>query len=343
MDNDNKKKVEVINSREKDEVVKTLKLFTKIKTITRDFSQTYKNAINEALPKTIQIVDRFHILKNLTDDLNDYLKRNIADRTKMIDQEGKIGIEEEIILNKRQRSKKESAERKWKVIQEAQKLYKKGMNITNIAKKLKISRQTVYNYLEQKQPLERSTHSILDPYVPMIKSLILEGKKVYEIYDKIKANGYKGKTSLFTSRLRGIRQETRMNIKYLKRSKIKQLLFRNIEEIKDESTRADLEKYLETNHELNNIVNMLRRFKEIIFSKKARRLNKWIKDAKKINVKELNSFITLIESDIDAVKNAIKYDYSNGLTERFNNKTKVIKRVMYGRCSFDLLRLKVLS
>lgn len=315
MDNDNKKKVEVINSREKDEVVKTLKLFTKIKTITRDFSQTYKNAINEALPKAIQIVDRFHILKNLTDDLNDYLKRNIADRTKMIDQEGKIGIEEEIILNKRQRSKKESAERKWKVIQEAQKLYKKGMNITNIAKKLKISRQTVYNYLEQKQPLERSTHSILDPYVPMIKSLILEGKKVYEIYDKIKANGYKGKTSLFTSRLRGIRQETRMNIKYLKRSKIKQLLFRNIEEIKDESTRADLEKYLETNHELNNIVNMLRRFKEIIFSKKARRLNKWIKDAKKINVKELNSFITLIESDIDAVKNAIKYDYSNGLTE----------------------------
>lgn len=315
MDNDNKKKVEVINSREKDEVVKTLKLFTKIKTITRDFSQTYKNAINEALPKAIQIVDRFHILKNLTDDLNDYLKRNIADRTKMIDQEGKIGIEEEIILNKRQRSKKESAERKWKVIQEAQKLYKKGMNITNIAKKLKISRQTVYNYLKQKQPLERSTHSILDPYVPMIKILILEGKKVYEIYDKIKANGYKGKTSLFTSRLRGIRQETRMNIKYLKRSKIKQLLFRNIEEIKDENTRADLEKYLETNHELNNIVNMLRKFKEIIFSKKARRLNKWIKDAKKINVKQLNSFITLIESDIDAVKNAIKYDYSNGLTE----------------------------
>ena len=52
----------------------------------------------------------------------------------MIDQEGKIGIEEEIILNKRQRSKKESAERKLKVMQEAQKLYKKGMNITNIAK-----------------------------------------------------------------------------------------------------------------------------------------------------------------------------------------------------------------
>ena len=85
------------------------------------------------MPKVIQIVDRFHIFKNLTDDLNDYLKRNIADRIQMIDRKGKAGIEEEIILNKRQKNKKESAERKWKVIQEAQKLYKEGMNITNIA------------------------------------------------------------------------------------------------------------------------------------------------------------------------------------------------------------------
>ena len=81
----------------------------------------------------------------------------------------------------------------------------------------------------------------------------------------------------------------------------------------------------------------------MIFSKKTRKLATWIKEAKKINVKELNSFITLIESDIEAVKNAIKYNYSNGLTEGFNNKTKVIKRDMYGRCSFSLLRLKILA
>ena len=59
------KKVEVINSREKENVVEKLKLFTKVKTVTRDFSQTYKNAISEALPKSKQIVDRFHIFKKL--------------------------------------------------------------------------------------------------------------------------------------------------------------------------------------------------------------------------------------------------------------------------------------
>ena len=84
-------------------------------------------------------------------------------------------------------------------------------------------------------------------------------------------------------------------------------------------------------------------------------LNKWNKEkksiyvmvenkekAKKLNVPELNSFVELIESDLEAVKNAIIYEYSNGVTEGFNNKTKVIKRQMYGRCGFDLLRLKIL-
>ena len=318
-------------------------MFTKVKTVTRDFSQTYKNAINEALPKVRQIVDRFHIFKNLTDDLNDYIKRTIADTVKMIDKKGKVINDEEIILNKRQRNKKESAERKWKVIQEVQKLFKEGYNKSQIARKMNITRMTVNSYLAQNQPLERSTNSILDAFVPMIKDLILQGKKVYEIYDEIKAKGYKGKTSLFTSRLRGIRQETRMNIKYLKRSKIKKLLFNDLEEIKDENLKKDLKEYLDTNEEFNKIINCIREFKEVIFSKKIRKLSYWIKRAKKINVKELNSFITLIESDLEAVKNAIRYDYSNGLTEGFNNKTKVIKRVMYGRCSFSLLRLKILS
>lgn len=43
-----------------------------------------------------------------------------------------------------------------------------------------------------------------------------------------------------------------MNIKYLKRSKIKQLLFRNIEEIKDENTKKSLEEYLKS-YKKNNV------------------------------------------------------------------------------------------
>ncbi|WP_235827714.1 transposase [Acetivibrio saccincola] len=41
---------------------------------------------------------------------------------------------------------------------------------------------------------------------------------------------------------------------------------------------------------------------------------------------------------MEAVRNAIKYEYSNGLVEGCINKLKVIKRIMYGRCSFETLK-----
>ena len=59
-------------------------------------------------------------------------------------------------------------------------------------------------------------------------------------------------------------------------------------------------------------------------------------------IPEIDSFLNGIERDFEAVKNGIKYDYNNGLAEGSVNKIKVIKRIMYGRCSFDILKQKVL-
>ncbi len=50
-----------------------------------------------------------------------------------------------------------------------------------------------------------------------------------------------------------------------------------------------------------------------------------------------------LENDMDAISNCIKYDYTNGLVEGKNIKIKCIEITMYGRCSFNLLRKKVLA
>lgn len=46
--------------------------------------------------------------------------------------------------------------------------------------------------------------------------------------------------------------------------------------------------------------------------------------------------------DFKAVKNTIKYNVTNGITEGFVNKLKVVKRVMYGRAGLDLLKKKMI-
>lgn len=42
------------------------------------------------------------------------------------------------------------------------------------------------------------------------------------------------------------------------------------------------------------------------------------------------------------MRQAILYHHSNGLAKGSVNKIKVIKRILYGRCSFDTLRRKIL-
>lgn len=55
----------------------------------------------------------------------------------------------------------------------------------------------------------------------------------------------------------------------------------------------------------------------------------------------MNSFILGLERDIEAVQQVMIYDYHNGLAEGSVNQVKVIKRIMYGRCSFSTLRHKL--
>ena len=177
----------------------------------------------------------------------------------------------------------------------------------------------------------------------IIKELIIQGKKTKEIYQIMKDNGYKGKMTVLNMHMKSIKNEVKTNTTYLKRSKIKKLLFWNLEDLKSDKIKEDIKFYLSQNEEFQKVLNIEKKFKIILFSGKTRKLRYWMKKARKLDIPEINNFVNLIESDFEAVKNAIIYNYSNGVTECFNNKTKAIKRQMYGRCGFELLRLKILA
>ena len=314
-----------------------------METVTKDFSLTYKNSISEAHPNAKQIVDRFHILKNLTDDMCNYLKRTVSDRIKLIKGNDNLSIDEKPILTKRQQNKIDTANRKWEIIKEAKRLYAEDNSKSYIARKLGIGRDTVNKYLKLTQPPVKDSCCIIDNHMTLIKKMIVEKKKTKEIYQAMKDAGYKGKMTVLNMHMRTIKQEIKNNTTYLKRCKLKKLFFFDLDNIRNEDLKNDIIYYLNQNKKLSNLIDIVKEFKILLFSKKPEELIVWIGKAEQLNIDELNSFINLIESDIEAVKNAIIYDYSNGVTEGFNNKTKVIKRLMYGRCSQELLKIKVLA
>jgi transposase len=84
------------------------------------------------------------------------------------------------------------------------------------------------------------------------------------------------------------------------------------------------------------------KFRELFREKNLDKFDQWLKDASLLEVSEINSFINGMDRDIEAVRNAVLLNYSNGLAEGSVNKIKVIKRIMYGRCGFEMLRTKTL-
>ncbi len=72
-------------------------------------------------------------------------------------------------------------------------------------------------------------------------------------------------------------------------------------------------------------------------------LKKWTEQAKASGVPELlKAFAVKLLQDIEAVVAGMILPYSQGQTEGRVNKLKFIKRSMYGRGKFDLLRQRVL-
>jgi transposase len=73
------------------------------------------------------------------------------------------------------------------------------------------------------------------------------------------------------------------------------------------------------------------------------RLNCWMRAVRQDTLRELHSFVSGIEQDYDAVLAALTQPYSSGVVEGHVNRIKMLKRQMYGRANFDLLRARVLQ
>ena len=66
IDLDSHRIIDILDSRDKEPIIEWLKNYPNIKVVSRDGSQVYAAAIKEDHPETVQISDRFHLLKNLS-------------------------------------------------------------------------------------------------------------------------------------------------------------------------------------------------------------------------------------------------------------------------------------
>jgi transposase/predicted DNA-binding protein (UPF0251 family) len=404
--------IDLISSRDCEEVANWLKSYPHLQVVSRDGSITYKKAITIAHPKAIQVSDRFHILKNLTSYCKDYLMKyfkpkviiNVENKIEMTNattkssiQNKKLTLEEKITkaiqllnggllksqickqlnmdirgfnkilaMNDDERSvylksplqiaHEEKVAKKIELIESVRDMHNIRYSVRSISKKMSISRQTVTKYLDENMSAINGNYSvkrksILDPFLEEINKLIGKGYTSSEIENQIRLNGYNGSDSTirnYRARLKKSNQEIYKNCKsspgttdLVERNKLLKLLYKPLIKVKGLSIEY-VNKVNDKYPRYKEIIDLVNEFRLILKSKAVTKISKWMEQASSLNNKFINSFINGITRDITAVKNAIIYDYNNGLAEGSVNKLKVIKRIMYGRNSFDMLYKKIL-
>jgi transposase len=97
---------------------------------------------------------------------------------------------------------------------------------------------------------------------------------------------------------------------------------------------------LERSPTIATAVDLIRRFAAMVKDQVASTLDCWLQHAE---TSALASFAAGLRRDEDALRAALTEPWSNGQVEGQVNRLKVIKREMYGRAGFELLRCRVLA
>jgi len=190
----------------------------------------------------------------------------------------------------------------------------------------------------------------LAPYRNIVLHMRSEEVTYEKIYEHIRQLGYNGSVATlreFVTKEKRIAADLQKGngvqaVELIERKWMIQLLYRPLEKVKGIS-KEQYEAVIQAYPEAAAVYRIIEQFKTAINKKETKYLFAWMDEVRTLSITEFDSFLNGLERDMEAVKNAVIFDCNNGLAEGCVNKLKVIKRIMYGKCSFELLRKKVIG
>jgi transposase len=236
---------------------------------------------------------------------------------------------------------------------EVKKLRAQGHSIKAIRRQTGLHRQTIKRYLkydEYPEPAPATTYSTeIRDYEDHIQKRWKEGERNgKQLWREIQEQGFSGS---FQSVYRLINKYPRdpdkeelpplLKIKAWSAKKVSLLLGQDFDTL-EEKERNYLQAFIKYCPKAKEANSLALQFKEMTDKLKVSLLDTWIEKAKNSDIVAMKNYAAGLEQDYDAVKAAVSLTWSNGQVEGQINRLKNIKRQMYGRASFKLLRKRVL-
>jgi transposase len=371
--------IDLIEDREAGAVRAWLERHPQIRIIARDRGGAYAEAATKGAPQAMQVADRWHLMHNLASALEEFLlhKKKVlreAARTETQSPEEdyatsfsagsltpnrpRIACEKQLDAS---RKRHERIVEQWRNIR---RLHLAGADVHDVAKRLGVSRETVYRYRRMEEPPEpvrfRHKRRVLDPYVPYILRRWGEGcRNGTKLYREIREQGYAygaSNVARLVAELRragvggggsandrtqgGVVLPDKASVPTARQAAALFLKRR-------EKLTAEQEAYLDRLGTLDeasaDAYRLTQEFAKMVRGLEGEKLDEWLRDADASEAEVMKRFAKGLKKDLAAVRAGLTESWSNGPVEGFIHKLKLIKRSMYGRASFGLLRSRVLG
>jgi transposase len=313
--------------------------------ICRDRASAYAEGSRTGAPDAVQVADRFHLWQNLAKAV----ERCVA-RYKSCLQESVVApVDEPPAVTAVLEPTGAMAQRRREHHKLVHDLLDQAAGIRQIARYLGWSHNTVSRYARAATWQEmivgqKPRTSSLDPFKPHLLRRIAEGcLKAATLHREITAQGFTGRYGIVRAFVEQHRIRPELS-KVAKPPSVREVtgwICRHPDHLVERDT-DQLRAILERSPELSTAANLVRSFAQMLASLHGDRLGDWIAAAQQAGLPGITSFANGLTSDLDAVTAGLTLPHSSGPVEGNVNRIKMIKRQMYGRAGFDLLRKRVL-
>ncbi len=373
--------IDLLPDRSADSVAAWLRAHPSVEVAARDRSGLYADGIARGAPQAIQVADRWHLIDNLVEALEKFLLHKgpllkqaaaliaaatVSDETPIVQP-----VDAVVYQGKRrhppsrlweQRAEAESARRlalrhtKYEAVCD---LHAKGATVVDIARDVGVTRRTVYRYLsdgppQRRRPTPRGRRWVLEPWEPYLLKRWEEGcHTATRLWREIRDQGFAHSVTnvqRFCTQLRrqgaSAQRLTRTRSPFTSvrgptARRVASLLVQRPEEYTDEQA-AYLAQLCRGDAAIATAHRLTKDFLDMVRERHGERLDEWIETAAEGGIAEVRRFALGLHGDAAAVHAGLTRAESNGQTEGQINKLKLVKRAMYGRGKFDLLRQRLL-
>lgn len=343
-----------------------------VEVISRDRAGAYAEGACKGAPQAIQIADRWHVLRNLGEALELLFLRHapVLKQVLAIAPEAptaskppgeavlvpvQLPLEEQAPVPSASASSVDEHRRilRQHRYEEVCRLAEQGVTISDIHRKTGLDHKTIRKYLQAEQLPERAKRqprcSILHPYHPYLRERVQAGcHNAAQLLREIQKQGYKGGATLVRDAVAeleqdapGVPEKEKQRKRSFSPSRLCWLLFRHEEDLSEED-RLEATTLQSAHPEVKLACELAQAFIQMVRERESTSLEPWLQQVQASDLPELCRFAGGIERDKAAVQAALSLTWSNGPVEAQVQKLKLVKRQMFGRANFDLLRQRVL-